>query len=310
LKSSAVSGRLAIRMNKPIIVVGSINMDLVVRVQRQPTPGETILGGDYLTIPGGKGANQAVAAARAGGVVKMCGLVGSDPFGPVLRVNLTSNGVDTGHVGTWNGPSGVALITVDDTGQNMIVVSPGANGHVLPSMIPDALLREAGMVMLQLEIPLETVRDVIQACRIDKTPVLLNPAPAQVLPNDLLDGVRYVVANETEVMLLGAGQDELSSARRLRARGVDTVIVTLGERGVLWVGQGGEGRLPAHVVKAVDTTAAGDGFCGALAVKLSEGASLEDSLKFANAAGAIAVTRPGAQPSLASRGEIERFLAS
>jgi ribokinase len=297
-------------MNKPIIVVGSINMDLVVRVQRQPTPGETILGGDYVTIPGGKGANQAVAAARAGGVVKMLGLVGSDPFGPVLRENLTSNGVDAGFVGTWNGPSGVALITVDDKGQNMIVVSPGANGHVLPSMIPGTLLREAGMVMLQLEIPLETVREVIRSCRIEKTPVMLNPAPAQTLPDDVLDGVRYVVANETEVMLLGAGQNELSSARRLRARGVDTVIVTLGERGVLWVGPAGEGSLPGHVVKAVDTTAAGDGFCGALAVKLSEGASLENALKFANAAGAMAVTRPGAQPSLASRGEIEGFLSS
>jgi ribokinase len=277
-------------------------MDLVVKVARQPSPGETVLGGDLATYPGGKGANQAVAAARAGGVVQMVGLVGDDTFGPQLRANLQSCGVDTRHLGTCDGPSGVALITVDEQGQNMIVVSPGANGSVTPEHVPLEVLRGAALVVLQLEIPLDTVRYVIREAGV---PVLLNPAPAQPVP---LDGIRYLVLNETEAALLSGVSEPRAAARALRAKGVGTVIVTLGGEGVCWLDAAGEGSLPAHRVKVVDTTAAGDAFCGALAVRLAEGAPLVDAVRFANAAGAVAVTRAGAQPGLGTRAEIEALL--
>ncbi len=288
-------------MSGPILVVGSANMDVVVRVPRQAAPGETVLGGDYAVYPGGKGANQAVAAARAGGVVRMAGLVGDDAFGAQLRAHLAGDGVDTTCLGTWRGPSGIALITVDDRGQNTIVVSPGANGHVTPDLIPAGELQRAALVVLQLEIPSPTVVFVAEACRAAGVPVLLNPAPAQPLPDEVWRGVRYLVLNETE-------SEQLGGVAALRARGADTVILTLGARGVCWSGPAGDGRLAAQPVPVVDTTAAGDAFCGALAAQLAGRVALPDAIRFANAAGALAVTRHGAQPSLGRRAEIEALL--
>ena len=296
-----------------ILVVGSLNMDLVVLVETHPKPGDTVLGGDTRTIPGGKGANQAAAASKAGGDVAMLGLVGSDAYGDALREALREAGVDVGFVGTVKGPSGVALITVDAGGQNMIVVSPGANGKLDPKDFEEGMLDGAALVMMQLEIPLGTVQSVAEAAAARGVPLLLNPAPARHLADELLQKIKYLVVNEGEAALLsGSGvtdaESALAAAQSLRKRGADTVVVTLGARGLVWSGGDGEEVLDAHNVKAIDTTAAGDAFCGAFAVALAEERGLELSLRFANAAGALATTKEGAQPSLPTRGEIEALL--
>ncbi len=296
-----------------ILVVGSLNMDLVVLVETHPKPGDTVLGGDTRTIPGGKGANQAAAASKAGGRVAMLGLVGSDAYGEALREALQEAGVDVGLVDTAKGPSGVALITVDADGQNMIVVSPGANGKLTPERFEEKMLDGAALVMMQLEIPLETVQAVAEAAAAHGVPVLLNPAPAQPLSDKLLQKIKYLVVNEGEAALLSSlevkdAESALTAAQSLCERGVETVVVTLGARGLVWSGGDGEGMLEAHNVRAIDTTAAGDAFCGAFAVALAEERGLELSLRFANAAGALATTKEGAQPSLPTREEIEGLL--
>ena len=302
-----------VKRSNRILVVGSLNMDLVVLVEAHPRPGDTVLGGDTRTIPGGKGANQAAAAAKAGGKVAMLGLVGSDAYGEALREALREAGVDVGLVDTAKGPSGIALITVDADGQNMIVVSPGANGKLSPERFEKGMLDGVVLVMMQLEIPLEAVQTVAEAAAKWDIPVLLNPAPAQPLSNELLQKVGYLVVNEGEAALLSSlevkdVESALAAAQSLRERGADTVVVTLGARGLVWSGDDGEGMLEAHNVKAIDTTAAGDAFCGAFAVALAEGRGLELSLRFANAAGALATTKEGAQPSLPTREEIEGLL--
>jgi ribokinase len=296
-------------MKRPIVLVGSLNMDLVVNVARHPTPGETVLGSDYRPYPGGKGANQAVAAQRAGGQVAMIGLVGDDDFGRQLRENLVANHVNDVHVGTWDGPTGLAFITVDGQGQNMIVVSVGANAQLTPDHVPLDILRGAVLVMLQLEVPLETVEHVIEGCAVMKVPVLLNPAPAQPLSDAILRRVHYLVLNETEAALLTGLFDPPKALQRLLERGATVVIITLGERGLIWATRETSGSLPARKVKVVDTTGAGDAFCGALAARLADGVPLPEALQFANAAGALAVTRQGAQPSLPTLAEIETMLA-
>ena len=305
-------------MKRPnrILVVGSLNMDLVVTVETHPKPGDTVLGGDTRTIPGGKGANQAAAASKAGGSVAMLGLVGSDAYGDALREALREAGVDVGLVGTAKGPSGVALITVDADGQNMIVVSPGANGKLSLKDFEEGMLDGAALVVMQLEIPLQTVQTVAEAAAALGVPVLLNPAPAQPLSDGFLSKIGYLVVNEGEAALLSGwsevqdAESALAAAQSLRERGADTVVVTLGARGLVWSGGDGEGRLEPHNVKAIDTTAAGDAFCGAFAVALAEGKGLEPALRFANAAGALATTKEGAQPSLPTRGEVEAWLES
>ncbi|WP_017328146.1 ribokinase [Synechococcus sp. PCC 7336] len=302
-------------MQAQILTVGSLNMDVVVRVPRHPLPGETILGGPYQTFPGGKGGNQAVAVARAGGRSQLHALVGEDGFGRELLQALSDAGVDTAAVAAIAGPSGIALIVVDDRGENSIVVSPGANAQLLPERLNLSAIARADLLMLQLEIPLETVATAIAAAQHD-APVLLNPAPAQPLADEVLQQVTYLVANESEAALLtGRRTDEISdreaalaAARELRDRGAKTAIVTLGERGAVWSDRGGEGQVSAYAVEAVDTTAAGDGFCGALAVGLAEGMGVERAVRFANAAGAIAVTGMGAQGSLGDREAIEGLL--
>lgn len=293
-------------------------MDLVVSVPRQPTPGETILGSDYRTFPGGKGANQAVAAARAGGQVQMIGRIGDDTFGPILKSNLEQHGVDTAGVESSPGSSGIALITVDSQGQNMIIVSPGANSRLTVDQIPPMLPPSIRLMVLQLEIPLSTVEYVLKLATQAGIPVMLNPAPIQPLSDTILTQVTYLILNESEAAHL-TGQsihtpaEAMLAAQALTDRGVPIVVITLGAAGIVWSSLNwppNQGMLWARSVTVVDTTAAGDGFCGALATAITEGYSLETALQFANTAAAIAVTRAGSQPSLADRTEIETWLLS
>ena len=294
-----------------IVVVGSLNMDLVVRSPRHPQPGETLLGTEFHTFPGGKGANQAVAAARLGGQVKLIGRVGADAFGAALLQTLSQDGVDTRHVEPLKeAPTGVALITVDDAGQNTIVVVPGANGELSP---PDLLAAEsafegASVVVMQLEVPVLTVTYAADLARRHGARVVLNPAPAQPLSAALLRQVDALIPNQSEAALLTGCALAGDAARRLLASGVRSVIVTLGEDGVLIAEGETATHLPAHRVSVVDTTAAGDAFVGAFAVALAEGRTVHEAAAWGTAAGALAVTRAGAQPSLPARAELEQFV--
>lgn len=300
-------------MPGPIVVVGSINMDLVVRSPRHPQPGETILGSDFQTFPGGKGANQAAAAARLGGLVKMVGRVGMDPFGEVLLENLKKDGVDTTYVLKTKGvSSGVALITVSDVGQNNIVVVPGSNARLSAEDIRAAepAFQGASLVLLQLEIPVETVREAVKLGKKHGARVILNPAPAQALDGALLEHVDILVPNENELTLLTGIQSILVAAGSLKSIGLDCFIVTLGSKGALVLDEQGTKHILGHEVHVVDTTAAGDAFVGAFAVALSEGQSILQAAVWGNAAGAITVTGAGAQPSLPDRASLEAFLAN
>ncbi|MBP7692770.1 MAG: ribokinase [Anaerolineales bacterium] len=294
-----------------IVVVGSLNMDLVVRAPHHPQPGETILGDEFRTFPGGKGANQAVAAARLGARVSLVGRVGQDDFGTALLETLARDGVDAAAVRRDAAATGVALITVDAAGQNTIVVAAGANGQVSPADVDAAapLFTNAAVVLLQLEIPLATVRHTLTVARQHAVPVVLNPAPAQPLPAELLAGVEVLIPNQTELAQLTGEAEIEAGARRLLAAGVRNIVVTLGADGVLGLTAAGERfHHPAQAVKVVDTTAAGDAFVGAFATALAEGRPLPEAAAWGNAAGALAVTRAGAQPSLPSRAEFLAFL--
>jgi ribokinase len=301
---------------KPIVVVGSINADLVVQVERIPRPGETVLSSDFQTHPGGKGANQAVAVARLGYPVVMIGKLGSDAFGPQLRESMSLAGVDVSAVDTIDGASGVALIEVGSKGENSIVVAPGANARLLPQDI-DAdieIIRQAGLVLVQLEIPLETVAHLTAVCAREHVPVMMDPAPAQTLPPEVLSAVTWFTPNETEAQFyIGKGavaQDDFRAQRdALFVRGIQAVVLKQGSRGAyVGVRDGLDVFIPAFPVKAVDTTAAGDAFNGAFATALMLGKNPAESARFAAAAAAISVTRAGAQPSMASREEAEALL--
>ncbi len=310
-----------------IVVIGSINMDLVVRCPRHPRPGETVLGSDFDTYPGGKGANQAVAAARAAGsgpgslAVAMLGRVGDDGFGRTLLQGMADAGVAVEGVRVDpDHPTGVAVITVDASGENAIVVAPGANGYVSAADVEAAapLIAGARFVLLQLEIPLPAVARAVQLARQAGVGVLLDPAPAPPapLPGDLLAGVEVVTPNEGEAEALtgvaaGDTAGAMAAARALLDRGCRRALVTLGARGaVLAVAGDGPRLIPGFKVRAVDATGAGDAFSGALAVALAEGRNWEQAVRFAHAAAALAVTRRGAQSSLAGRRAIDRFLAT
>ena len=298
-------------MSTSIVVVGSSNTDLVVRVPRLPAAGETVLGGDLSTVAGGKGANQAVAAARLGARVSLVGRVGQDDVGTALLETLARDGVDAAAVRRDAAATGVALITVDAAGQNTIVVAAGANGQVSPADVDAAapLFANAAAVLLQLEIPLATVRHTLTVARQHAVPVVLNPAPAQPLPAALLAGVEVLIPNQTELAQLTGEAEIEAGARRLLAAGVRNIVVTLGADGVLGLTAAGERfHHPAQAVKVVDTTAAGDAFVGAFATALAEGRPLPEAAAWGNAAGALAVTRAGAQPSLPSRAEFLAFL--
>ena len=295
-----------------IVVVGSLNMDLVVRTPRHPEIGETIIGTQFQTFPGGKGANQAVAAARLGGSVKMVGRVGSDGFGESLLRTVASDGVDTRFIRRDpEAATGVALITVDEAGKNTIVVASGANARLTPQDVSEAeeLFKEAAVLVLQLESPLPAVTRAIELAHQYGARIVLNPAPAQKLENKFLRSVDYLIPNQTELFLLTGINSVQESIAYLHNIGVAHLIVTLGEDGSLVAEHGQITQLGAFPVQAVDTTAAGDAFVGAFAVALTEGLDTQLASIWGNAAGALAVTRPGAQPSLPSRDEFDLFLS-
>jgi ribokinase len=300
-------------MKSTILVVGSSNTDMVVKAERLPVPGETILGGSFFMAAGGKGANQAVAAARLGGDVVFVGKVGDDIMGRRTIELLRNEGIDTSYVGVDSeNPSGVALITVDARGENCIVVASGANGNLLPSDLPAEKIKNAALVLMQLEIPLQTVEYVVDLAWQYGVPVILNPAPAYALSDGLLSKVSVLIPNQKEAeMLTGVPVVDLISADQaataLAERGVRTVIVTLGAEGAMWLDDGGSDWVAAPAVTAVDTTAAGDVFCGGLAVALAEGKPVKAAVGFACAAAALSVTRMGAQPSAPTRSEVDRF---
>ncbi len=294
-----------------ILIVGSINMDLVVRVPHSPLPGETVLGGDFETFPGGKGANQAVAAARMGAEVRMVGRVGNDGFGDTLIQNLVTDNIKTAYVTKDPSAStGIAMIAVAADGENSIVVASGANMQVTVDDVNKAgdIFSEVDLLLVQLECPLEVVTAAVELAKANQVKVVLNPAPAQLLPATLLANIDVMTPNENELRLISGEKEIEKGARVLLEKGVKNVLVTLGSDGAYLVNETQELYFSAHKVTAVDTTAAGDAFNGAFATLLAENESITNAIRFAMAAGAIAVTRRGAQPSLPRREEVEQFL--
>jgi len=301
-------------MNKnTITVVGSTNTDMVIKTTKLPQPGETILGGDFLMNPGGKGANQAVAAARLNGKVTLVAKTGEDVFGQQAKKLFQSENLNTDYLFSDHGsPSGIALITVDSHAENCIVVAPGANARLLREDVDKATaaILNTEIVLMQLEIPLDTVNYAAEIAFKAGKKVILNPAPAQQLPPELLKRLYLITPNETEAELLtGIPVTDQNSAEKaarvLLMKGVEVVVVTLGNKGALLVTATSCELVPSFSVKAVDTTAAGDCFNGALAVALSEGADLVKAITFANKAASVSVTRMGAQASAPYRHEIE-----
>ena len=309
-------------MSGAIVVIGSLNMDFVIAVDRLPLAGETILGRNFRTIPGGKGANQAYAAAKLatkGTVVRMVGRTGADSFGAALKANLAGAGVDVRAVTeTESQATGVACIQVDAAGQNSITVAPGANGILSPSDIDSArwAFEDARCVLLQLEIPLEAVAESLREARRRGAVGILDPAPARALPPEILQLVDIATPNENEACVLaGVPPKRLNTAgaieigQKIRELGAKSVIVKLGDQGCVYCGPDRTFASPPFSVRAVDSTAAGDTFNAALAVALVDGLRMEEALRFANAAAAISVTRAGAQTSAPTRAEAESLLA-
>ena len=302
-------------MSKPIAVVGSSNMDLVIKTERIPNPGETILGGEFVMIAGGKGANQAVAAARLGAQVNFIARVGSDAFGMKMLENFAQDGINADYViKDQSKASGVATITVDNNGENSIVVAPGANAALTPADIEagEKAISEADSLLLQLEVPLETVIRAAEIAREHDTRVILDPAPAQKLPEKLLKLVDILTPNESEAEILtGISGDNEESARKqaenLLASGVSCVLVTRGASGSLLYDGKEFKSFPAVRVDSVDTTAAGDCFNGSLAASLAEGSTLDQAIAFASRAAACSTTRLGAQDSLPNKFELDHF---
>lgn len=304
-------------MKKPnILVIGSLNMDLVIRVPHMPAIGQTILGRSTDRIPGGKGANQAYAAAKLGGSVAMMGKVGQDEDGKTLVNNLRNAGVETGFIGVEpSGFTGIACIYVNDEGDNTIVVTPGANEKCDLKYIQDnhGAIEAADILLLQMEIPADAVYHAIRMARKYGKTVILNPAPApSFIPADVLEQIDFLIPNETELQKLTgtdlrSEQDAAKAARTLIAKGVKNVIVTLGEKGALLVTREEAVHFPVPRVTAVDTTAAGDAFIAAFAVELSEGKACSDAISFANKVAAIVVTRRGAQTSIPDRREVQSW---
>lgn len=299
-----------------IIVVGSANTDLILRVANIPRPGETVLGGRFAIAPGGKGANQAVAVARAGGDVAFVARLGKDDQGQRLIDGLVRDRINVRHVvRDASHPSGVALICVSDRGENSIAVASGANGVLSPKDVQRArpVFVGARVLLVQLESPIAAITAAVRLAQQLGVQVIVNPAPARPLSNDLLKQVSVLTPNETEVeRLTGVKVTTLVALRkasnRLHQRGVATILITLGARGVFVSTAGHQELLPAFRVRAVDTTAAGDVFSGALAVALAEGREIIVAVRFASAAAALSVTRLGAQPSIPHRSEIEKLL--
>lgn len=300
-----------------IAVVGSSNMDLVVKSNRIPAIGETILGGDFIMAPGGKGANQAVAAAKLGARVFFIAKLGEDIFGSKSLDNFKKEGVNTKYVlQTKDAPSGVALIMVDDDGNNLIVVAPGANNKLSPEDVKEAEsdIASSGALVAQLEVPIETIEFAAGLANKSNVPFILDPAPAQKLSPQLLNTVDVLTPNETEAQILTGVEvkDQKSAgtaAKKLLDCGVKTVILTMGVNGYLTVSKEAEEFIPARKVKAADSTAAGDAFTGSLAVGLARGQTFSEAALFANDVAAVSVTKMGAQPSMPTVQEVEAFIS-
>ncbi|VVP17602.1 Ribokinase [Pseudomonas fluorescens] len=304
-------------MPAKVVVIGSLNMDLVTRAPRLPRGGETLIGQSFATVSGGKGANQAVAAARLGAQVSMVGCVGSDAYGEELRGALMVEQIDCQAVSTVEGSSGVALIVVDDNSQNAIVIVAGANGALTPQVIDrfDAVLQAADVIICQLEVPDATVGHALKRGRELCKIVILNPAPAsRPLPADWYASIDYLIPNESEASALsGLPVDSLASAEtaatRLIALGAGKVIITLGAQGSMFANGTGFEHFPAPTVKAVDTTAAGDTFVGGFAAALASGKTEAEAIRFGQVAAALSVTRAGAQPSIPTLSEVQAYKA-
>lgn len=299
-----------------IVVVGSSNTDMILKLSSIPRPGETLLGGEFVTAAGGKGANQAVAAARAGGAVTLVARVGKDMFGERAVAGFVENGINVEHLQYDQAPSGVALIFVSEDGENSIGVASGANAQLSPADVKRAeqSFAAADVVVMQLETPLETVQAAAAMAAANGAIVILNPAPSQPLPDSLLNQISIITPNETEAEALTgiSVTDDASCSRAaeiLLGKGIQTVVITLGARGAYVATATSKQRVSGFNVQPLDTTAAGDAFNGALAVALAEGQAMTDAVRFANAAGAIAVTRMGAQPSAPMRTEIEKLVS-
>ena len=297
-----------------ILVIGSSNTDMTVRSATLPKPGETVLGGDFRMGPGGKGANQAVAARLLGGEVTFVCKLGRDMFGEGASKHYESCGLDTSKILWSDKPSGVALITVDSKAENSIVVASGANADMTVTDIDSVadIIKSSGILLLQLEIPMDAVVPAAEIAYNAGVQVVLNPAPAAVLPAELLKCVSILIPNETEASAISGidinnFETAAAAAERLKGMGVREVIITMGSRGSV-VCDGDCTFVPAVKVNAVDTTAAGDTFCGGVCVALSEGKDLLEAVKFATAASSIAVQRPGAQDSIPNRCEVDKLL--
>lgn len=300
-------------MNK-IVVIGSLNTDMVVRSEHLPRPGESVLGGDFMMAGGGKGANQAIAVARMGHNVVFSAAVGRDMFGDAAVAGYQRFGVDTSYIVRKDTPSGIALIMVDGAGQNSISVALGANNCLTAEDVMPALesVSAGDIVLLQLEIPMSTVDACVAVAAAKGAKVVLNPAPAAVVSEQTLSKLYLITPNQTEAQTLTGIEvvDEASAtaaAKALTAKGVERVVITMGSQGSLLYEDGVSEIIPAHKVSAVDTTAAGDVYNGALCAAIAEGMSLGDALRFATKAAAISVTRAGAQPSVPSREEVDNF---
>jgi ribokinase len=299
----------------PIYIIGSINTDMVAMTKNLPAPGETVMGGEFMMTAGGKGANQAVSAARLGGEVTMVGRLGEDIFGDQSIERLKHENINCDFIGRDSiAASGVALISVDDKGENHIVVAPGANNQLDKTKVKTALdsMPDNAIILLQLEIPLETVAHIIETIRGSSRRVILDPAPAPstALPDNFLNGLYLITPNETEATKLSGieVQDDRSAeaaARKLLATGVNNVAITMGAKGVVLVQQDGVKFIKSPKVTAIDSTAAGDCFNGALAVSIANDLSLEQSVERACRAASISVTRKGAQDSMPSKSEVD-----
>lgn len=295
-----------------ILVIGSSNSDMVVQAEKLPTPGETVMGKKFFMNPGGKGANQAVAAARMGGPVAFICKIGSDLFGKQAAFTFKKEGINADHVILDpNNPSGVALIMVDAKGENSIMVAGGANNNLLASDIDNALdvIKESEIVLMQLEIPIATVEHVGHLVGVYGKKLILNPAPAQALTNELLKNVFIITPNETEAFIISGVKvtDEssaLKAAKVIQEKGVTNVIITMGSKGAFVLSDAYVGLVAANEVEAIDTTAAGDVFSGALSVAIYEGLSIEEAVRFACTAAALSVTKQGAQSSIPFRKEL------
>lgn len=299
---------------KNICVIGSLNMNLVVNVDTMPKPGQTIIGSNFKEVPGGKGANQAVAMARLNGNVSMIGKVGEDGFGQTLINSLKNDKVDTTYIQTSKGATGVALITVDKNAQNSIVVSPGANFEVKEDDIDNNIeaIKNSDIVVLQLETPLNTIKYALNKAKELNKYTILNPAPAVKLDDEIIKNVDLLTPNETELEIISGvsietEEDIQKAAQIMIEKGVKELIVTLGSKGSLYINKEKSMFKKAYKVEAVDTTAAGDSYTGALAVALSQDKNIEDAMDFASKVGALSVLKEGAQSSLPTLEDVKNF---